>query len=736
MTMRRRAAGAVALAAIVLAVPAAAAAEPQPVWGVDQARPAPGGDPAPETAAEPGASVAAAEAAASSTWTLSGAGWGHGVGMSQYGAMEMARDGSSAAEILGHYYTGTDYTLVTDTDRLSVNLRHAVTSTSFTTSTLSSGGGTLTVVAGGTSTSGPSGTTATVTASGSGVKVSCPACSPATSLTGSSASVYWDDDRTLVTNDGTRYRDGSMTVTRTPGASTLEVVARVTVHDEYLDYIREVPWSWPSAALQAQAAAARGYALTAFAGGIRSTCNCHVYDTTQSQVFGGYPSSSETSAWQAWRAAVRAAGSSSRGYVATYGGKVIQAFYSSSSGGRTQNSEDVWTSAVPYLRSVDDHWSLRASNPRRAWAFRPSRGSLASAFGLADVAALDLASRFESGGVRTATATSASGSTASMSGEALRSRLGLYSTYVQRPTTRYSGPTRYDVAAAVAASHLPAATTVVIASGEVTGRADAAVGGPLAQALGAPLLLTKSGDVPTATRVEIARRAGTLKTAVVVGGAGTVGEEVVTYLESRGLTVSRVGGTDRYAVSANAARRIGAEGAVPAAVVASGTALADALGAGGPAGAEGEPILLTRSSSVPASVTSALDDLGTTGIRIAGGTASVSSGVQATLDARPRTAVTRLAGADRYEVAAEVAQFYLPRLADQTGVSLASGSDAALTDALTAGSRPHITLLVRAEALPGASRTLLQRAGDVAGVSVIGGPASVPDDVVTAAARS
>src|SRR3954451_18744006 len=53
--------------------------------------------------------LAAAPAAAKpkATFTIKGAGFGHGVGMSQYGAMGYAEHGWNAAAILAHYYTGT-----------------------------------------------------------------------------------------------------------------------------------------------------------------------------------------------------------------------------------------------------------------------------------------------------------------------------------------------------------------------------------------------------------------------------------------------------------------------------------------------------------------------------------------------------------------------------------------------------------------------------------------------------
>ena len=51
--------------------------------------------------------AAPAAEAAKTTFTIRGAGWGHGVGMSQYGAMGYASNGWNAAQILGHYYAGT-----------------------------------------------------------------------------------------------------------------------------------------------------------------------------------------------------------------------------------------------------------------------------------------------------------------------------------------------------------------------------------------------------------------------------------------------------------------------------------------------------------------------------------------------------------------------------------------------------------------------------------------------------
>jgi stage II sporulation protein D len=57
---------------------------------------------APAPAPAPPASVTA------TTFVVSGRGWGHGVGMSQYGALGYAQDGWTYDQILGHYYTGVE----------------------------------------------------------------------------------------------------------------------------------------------------------------------------------------------------------------------------------------------------------------------------------------------------------------------------------------------------------------------------------------------------------------------------------------------------------------------------------------------------------------------------------------------------------------------------------------------------------------------------------------------------
>ena len=74
------------------------------------------------------AASVALPAAAPASFTVHGSGWGHGLGMSQYGAYGMALDGRSATNILEHYYEPAKVTTRTDDPTIRVQVRTGVTS--------------------------------------------------------------------------------------------------------------------------------------------------------------------------------------------------------------------------------------------------------------------------------------------------------------------------------------------------------------------------------------------------------------------------------------------------------------------------------------------------------------------------------------------------------------------------------------------------------------------------------
>ncbi|MEL7142455.1 MAG: SpoIID/LytB domain-containing protein [Cyanobacteria bacterium J06643_4] len=115
--------------------------------------------------------------------------------------------------------------------------------------------------------------------------------------------------------------------------------------EEYLYSVvgSEMPTSWPQAALQSQAVAARSYALYK-----RSRSTNPLFDlggTTAHQVYKGLEQEHPNTI---------AAVNSTENQVVTHNGQVIEAIFHSSSGGGTENAGDVWSSDVPYLQSVED----------------------------------------------------------------------------------------------------------------------------------------------------------------------------------------------------------------------------------------------------------------------------------------------------------------------------------------------------------------------------------------------
>ena len=145
------------------------------------------------------------------------------------------------------------------------------------------------------------------------------------------------------------------------------VVVEHVAPETYLLGIDEMPFSWNSAALQAQVIAARTYLanLVAFPRwGLMATYGFDICDTTSCQVYEGIGVIDRT-AGDRWRAAVEA----TAGQILLYEGRPAAALYHAAAGSATRSIQDVWvgSSAVPYLQavpitdegSVYSHWKFK-----------------------------------------------------------------------------------------------------------------------------------------------------------------------------------------------------------------------------------------------------------------------------------------------------------------------------------------------------------------------------------------
>lgn len=305
--------------------------------------------------------LVAGPAGAAPVTVIVGGGWGHGIGMSQYGAQGMALDGATAPQILAHYYRQTTLSTQPSGRTIRVLLGDGVGSYAFVATA-----GQAIVGADGARRDLVAGRPYSLGAGGSGGQVV--ATSPAGQTPFAAPARVTGGDAGVTRVAGSPYR-GVIEVA--PRGGSVDVVNEVGMDDYVRGVVaRESPASWEPAALQAQAVAARSYALTEHRGGPRFD----VYPDTRSQVYGG--TSAETPTTDAAVAATA-------GQVLTFGGAIATTYFSSTSGGRTASVEDVFLGAdpEPYLTSVPDPDDK--ISPLHRWGpVRLSAGTIAAKLGL------------------------------------------------------------------------------------------------------------------------------------------------------------------------------------------------------------------------------------------------------------------------------------------------------------------------------------------------------------------
>ncbi|HYP24655.1 MAG TPA: SpoIID/LytB domain-containing protein [Actinomycetota bacterium] len=329
--------------------------------------------------------VPAAPALAERTVTLTGGGWGHGIGMSQYGTLGRAQRGDGHEEILEHYYTGAKVATVGLPGHIRVGLLWGQPAIAVTAEAHRDGGGKAVFKVEGSKAviaEGGNGTTFKVEASSTG---GMRLYRNGERVKHEGRTVFGSPSKKLVLlyeKHGTRidpaakpydYAYGRLdfgtykTGDCSEGYCT-RMVAQLSMQ-KYLYGLGEVPASWPHAALRTQVVAARTYAwakLKATPGQDRYPCDCAVYDSTADQVYSGDGKRLGSGQWwDDWQGAVNA----TKDEVVLFGGEPITAYYSSSSGGHTENIEKVWGGAtpVPYLRGVPDKPDAVDSNPNHSW---------------------------------------------------------------------------------------------------------------------------------------------------------------------------------------------------------------------------------------------------------------------------------------------------------------------------------------------------------------------------------
>jgi SpoIID/LytB domain protein len=386
-----------------------------PVGAVDRAAPATElADPHAHRSEDPGTGPEAFVPAAplegtGAPITITGRGWGHSVGMSQYGAQAQALSGRDHATILGHYYPGTELRVDRRAEQgIAVNLFHNVADLDTARVDVQAAGGAGVSPVGIELGNGRRHALHrphvwTVRHDGSSFVI-----------TGADGAVIDRGPGPVVVRHGVgerppllrmpqlagagglagTYRWGTLTIGLGPDG-TLHPVLRLPV-ELYLRGLAEMPSSWHPEALAAQAVAGRGYAVRMVGDGLREECSCHLGTTPHDQAYAGWAKEAGQFG-DRWVAAVRA----TPGRVLTYEGELAWTYYSSSHGDRTEPSGNSWAypETLPYLVSVEDRWSSdpRVRNPMDRWTREISNADLARAVGLARVLEVTITERTEGG---------------------------------------------------------------------------------------------------------------------------------------------------------------------------------------------------------------------------------------------------------------------------------------------------------------------------------------------------
>jgi stage II sporulation protein D len=388
--------------------------------------------------------IGASAAGATDSFYIRGGGDGHGIGMSQWGAYGYALHGKSYRFILAHYYEGT--TIGSTDPRQLVRVLISTGSATFS----------------GASHAGATKLDPTVTYSVralSGGKLGLYSAS-GKKLATSAAPLRVSGSRPLSADGKGTYRGALEFRADGRGVETVNAV-------DLEDYVRgvvsaEMPANWSAQALEAQAIAARTYAITTSVSGN----GYQLYSDTRSQMYQGV--AAETPA-------TNAAVTATHDQIVTYGGHPVVTYFFASSGGHTENIENVWLGSAPqpWLRGVADPYDGVASNPDHRWVIKLStrqaaarlKGLVKGKFVGIKVTAWGVSPR-----VVNAQVTGTRGST-EVSGPQLQEIFGLMSTYMSFAkissspgSPRSSGGSNQTGGAAPGGSQLPAHSRLAVAA--------------------------------------------------------------------------------------------------------------------------------------------------------------------------------------------------------------------------------------------------------------------------------
>jgi stage II sporulation protein D len=348
--------------------------------------------------------------AGAATFLVTGHGWGHGVGLSQYGAYGYAQKGVFYENIVLHYFPGTELGAA-PVSRVRVLLTTGIAKLDIGSTAdfkVRDGNGVVHTVTAGKYTLTPA------------LKLAVDGQTTAGALPG--PLLFQPGAAALGLKH--RYR-GSIQIDVTAGK--LRAINMVGL-EQYLYGVvpSEMPFTWLPEALKAQAVVARSYALAT-----RRTGAFDLYADTRSQVYLGIEHE---------KPSTNAAVNATAGQVVLYEGQVAKTYFFSTSGGRTMSAEDAWGEPVPYLVSVPDPYD--SISPHHDWGPLVFTGAKLAKVLKMKGRVVDLQPELNSSGRIKVLNVIGTKSTLAMQGADLRRKLKLQSTWFSVGVLSLTAPTQ------------------------------------------------------------------------------------------------------------------------------------------------------------------------------------------------------------------------------------------------------------------------------------------------------
>ncbi|AET70693.1 putative glycosyl hydrolase [Desulfosporosinus orientis DSM 765] len=260
---------------------------------------------------------------------------------------------------------------------------------------------------------------------------------------------------------------------------------------------------------------------------------------------------------------------------------------------------------------------------------------------------------------------------------------------VESVTNRIYGNTLYDTAVEISKQGWESAPVAVLATG--TNFPDALTGTVLAHKVNGPLLLTESDHLNPDVAAEL-KRLGTQEV-YLLGGTVALNTKIEESLKNLGILPKRLSGWDQYGTAEEIAKTVTSSSSQ--AFIVNGEHFPDALSISSYAAAQGIPILLTHSDTLPTETIKALSELGVTNVTLVGGTAVINESIEEQLAKLPQPVkvTARYAGYDQYETNAVVLN-QLPYDTSKIYVATGQNFPDALAGAALAGKTNAPILLI------------------------------------------